>query len=49
MINNFDILGIQETKTDDLDTISICGYKVFVNNRSRISKRRSGGIALIVK
>ena len=46
LIQKYDIIGIQETKTDDLDTISIPGYKVFVKNRSCISKN---GIALIVK
>lgn len=49
LIQKYDIIGIQETKTDDLDTISIPGYKVIVKNRSCISKNRSGGIALIVK
>ena len=49
LIKSYDIIGIQETKTDDLDTTEITGYKVFLNNRSCISKNRSGGIALIVK
>lgn len=49
LINSYDILGIQETKTDDLDTIDIPGYKVILNNRSCISRTRSGGVGLIVK
>ena len=49
LINSYDIVGVQETKTDELDTVDIPGYKVFLNNRSCISRNRSGGIGLIVK
>ena len=49
LINSYDIVGVQETKTDELDTVDIPGYKAFLNNRSCISRSRSGGIGLIVK
>ena len=49
LIQTYDIIGVQETKTDDYDTINIPGYKVFMKNRSCTSKNRSGGIGLIVK
>lgn len=49
-LNQYDIIGLQETKTDDTDThIEIPGYKIFFHNRSCLSRYRSGGIALIVK
>lgn len=48
-INNYDIIGLQETKMDDLDTVHIEGYKVFVKNRKSVLRRKSGGIALLVK
>ena len=49
LIQNYDIIGVQETKTDDYDTVTIPGYKVFLKNRSCTSKNRSGGIALLIK
>ena len=49
LINQFDIVGIQESKTDNTDVINIPGYSVFSHNRARISRFRSGGIILIVK
>ena len=42
LIESYDIIGIQETKTDDL-------HKVFLNNGPCISNNRSGDVALIVK
>ncbi|MEW8546419.1 MAG: endonuclease/exonuclease/phosphatase family protein, partial [Candidatus Thiodiazotropha sp.] len=49
-LNQYDIIGLQETKTDDTDShIEIPGYKIFFHNRSCLSRYRSGGIALIVK
>ena len=45
----YDIIGIQESKLDDVDSVSIPGYKIFSNNRARISRYRSGGIAVLVK
>ena len=48
-ISDYDIVGIQESKLDDLDIISINNYHVFTNNRKQISRHRSGGIALLVR
>ena len=48
-IQSYDIIGVQETRTDEYDTINIPGYKVIVKHRSCTSKNRSGGIALLVK
>ena len=50
LINEYDLVGIQETKTDDADShIDIPGYDIYFHNRDNISRYRSGGIALIVK
>ena len=50
LIKEYDLIGIQETKTDDVDSyIEIPGYEIFFHNRENISRYRSGGIALIVK
>ena len=50
LINEYDLVGIQETKTDDVDShIDIPGYDIYFHNRDNISRYRSGGIALIVK
>lgn len=49
LINAYDIIGIQESKTDDTDAVKIPGYTVFLHNRASISRFRSGGIGLIVK
>ena len=49
MINSFDIIGVQETKVDDADSIEIPGYTIFCHNRQKLSRYRSGGIAIIVK
>lgn len=48
-VHTFDILGIQESKTDDTDNICIPGYQIFYNNREKLPRRRSGGIVLLVK
>ena len=48
-IKQYDIICIQESKLDDVDTVSIAGYQIFTNNRRAISRYRSGGITLIVK
>ena len=48
-VNSFDILAIQESITDDTDDIQIPGYHVFYHNRAKLARRRSGGIALMVK
>ena len=49
LIKKYDIIGIQESKTDDLDLINIPEYVVYFNNREKISRRKSGGIALLIK
>lgn len=49
LINQFYIIGIQESKKDNTDVINIPGYSVYHHNRARISRFRSGGIILIVK
>ena len=48
-MNSFDILAIQESKTDDTDDIQMPGYHVFYHNRTKLARRRSGGIALMIK
>jgi exonuclease III len=48
-VDDFDVIGLQETKVDDSDNLQIPGYTVFTKNRAALSKVRSGGIALTVK
>ena len=48
-VAQYDIIGIQESKLDDVDNVTIPGYIVFSNNRASISRYRSGGITLLVK
>lgn len=49
LINCYDIIGIQESKTDDCDDIHIPGYSITYNNRQELSRRKSGGIVLLIK
>ena len=49
LIKNYEIIGIQESKTDDCDDIKVPGYNVYFNNRENLSRRKSGGIALLIK
>lgn len=49
LINNHDIIGLQETKLDDADMVDVKGYKLFCNNRQRLSRYRSGGTALLIR
>ena len=49
LINDHDIVCVQESKLDDIDQIEITDYTVFTNNRKRITRYRSGGIALIIR
>jgi hypothetical protein len=49
LLNNYDIIGLQETKLDNLDHIEIANFKLFFKNRTDISNRKSGGIAIAVK
>ena len=46
MINDFDILCLVETKTDDCDIINLPGYTVKMKNRKFMSFTKSGGIIL---
>ena len=49
LINSYDIIGVQESKLDDWDSLHIPGYEIVCKNRKKISRYRSGGIALIIK
>lgn len=49
LISQYDIIGIQESKTDESDNICFAGYNVTYNNRQNLSIRKSGGIVLLVK
>lgn len=52
---SFDICCFQECKTDGVDEISIrerfsdYGYEIFFNHRKKLSKSRSGGVAMVMK
>ena len=48
-IEQYDIIGIQESKLDDVDNVQIQGFQVFSNNRTSVSRYRSGGITLLIK
>ena len=48
-IDQYDIIGIQESKLDDVDKLQIPGYQIFSNNRKALLRYRSGGITLLVK
>lgn len=47
-INKYDVVGLSETKMDDLDDVDVNGYTCFAKCRL-ICKRRSGGVALLVR
>ena len=49
LLNSYDIVYLQETKTDDIDTLNIAGYKLYMKNRSTLSKVPSGGIIFGVR
>ena len=49
LVNEHDIIGLQETKTDQIDDIGLKGYTLYYKHRKNISRRRSGGIALAYK
>jgi hypothetical protein len=44
LIQSYDIVCFVETKTDDIDIITLPGYKFVMKNRKKITKNRSGGI-----
>lgn len=48
LVCNQDIICLQETKTDDLDTIELPGYIFKMKNRKKIG-RKSGGMILAYK
>ena len=48
-ISEYDIIGLQETKTDETDQISIPGFETYIFSREKLSNYRSGGIAIIVR
>jgi len=47
-IQNYDIVGLVETKLDNYDTVQIKGYK-FISLNRQVCRRKSGGIGLLVK
>ena len=49
LISEYDLIGLQESKTDSLDTLNIPGYKLFCKHRKDIAKKKSGGIILVYK
>ncbi|CAG2236450.1 DNASE1L [Mytilus edulis] len=49
LIYKNDIACFVETKTDDLDDIRLKGYKFILKNRKKVSRIKSGGIALCFK
>lgn len=50
LINQYDIIGLQETKLDLTNAAQFLdGYKLFFKHRKPISKVKSGGIAIAVK
>ena len=49
LLSLYDLIGLSETKTDECDAINLPGYSVFFKNRCKLSKVRSGGIAVLVK
>ena len=48
-IQQYDIIGIQESKLDDVDKMQIQGFQVFSNNHTSVSGYRSGCITLLIK
>ena len=49
LIKNDDIICVQESKLDDIDSVNIDGYEVYSLNRKSLSRYRSGGITLIYR
>ena len=48
-IDKFYLIGFQETRTDELDTIDLKDYILHFKHRKGISRHKSGGIALAYK
>ncbi|MEW8547740.1 MAG: reverse transcriptase domain-containing protein, partial [Candidatus Thiodiazotropha sp.] len=49
LLQTYDIIALQESKTDETDNIILPGYVYVSNNRFKLSRYRSGGIVLLVK
>ena len=49
LIRQHDIIGLLETKTDDIDKLVLDGYEFQMKNRGTVSGRKSGGITLAYK
>ena len=49
LLDQFDIIGLQESTLDDVDVVEIEGFQIFSKNRKASSKYRSGGITLLIK
>ena len=45
----YDVIGFQETKTDQLNDLTLPGFILKFKHRTNLAKRRSGGIALAYK
>lgn len=45
-ISQYDIIGLQETKSDNLDSFEIPGFIMYFKHRKNCSKRKSGGIGI---
>ncbi|MES9881062.1 MAG: reverse transcriptase domain-containing protein [Sedimenticola sp.] len=48
-IQDYDIIGFQETKTDLIDEITLPNFNLYFKHRRKISRRKSGGIAFAYK
>ena len=48
-VNQYDIICLTETKTDNCDCIEIDGYTTFAKHRTELSTRKSGGIIVYVR
>ena len=51
LIKSYDVIGVQETKLDDIDCIhciQLPGYEIICKNRKKMTRYRSGGIAVLV-
>ena len=42
-ISQYDIIGLQETKSDSLDSFDLPGYTLHFKHKKNMSKRKSGG------
>ena len=49
LIQTYDIVSCVETKLDDLDIVNVDNFVVVQKNRKQKVKRKSGGIAVMIK